>query len=189
MSELPFMTLRQIQEAVDNMRELHPVLSEIPIDCEEFAELELGIEIIPVKMLRERVGADAFITRDFLSILIDDDYFNDPRMRTRNNFSIAHELGHLFLHRDYFDAQCPEGTEEEWIDFMQSMEDLEHVRLEWQANAFAALLLMPKVEMMRHFEKPGVSIPALGRAFGVSTWAISKRIEMEDFRMDFGDPI
>lgn len=72
MSKLPFLTLQQIQATVDNVRLRHPVLSEIPIDSEEFAEIELGIEIIPVKRLRERVGADAFITRDFLSILIDD---------------------------------------------------------------------------------------------------------------------
>ena len=49
------------------------MLKDIPIDSEEFAELELGIEIVPVHDLRPRVDADAFITRDFGSILIDND--------------------------------------------------------------------------------------------------------------------
>ena len=142
----PFLHLQSIQDKITELETQYPVLLEIPIDCEQFAEIDLGIEIIPVPELRARVDADAFITRDFSSILIDNDYFNNSKMRARNNFSIAHELGHLFLHKDYFETQCPGKTEEEWIEFMTQMPDAVHNNLEWQANAFAALMLMPHDE-------------------------------------------
>lgn len=184
---LPFKTLQEIQAAVDALVEQFPTLAEIPIDCEAFAELDLGIEIIPVKGLRERVGADAFITRDFMSILIDEDYFNDPKMRTRDNFSIAHELGHLFLHKDYFNALCKGQTDEEWIEFMLAMDDRTHIRLEWQANTFAALLLMPRTAVVDFLKQQSFSLPSMGRAFGVSPKAAEKRLVMDDVRQEISN--
>ncbi len=55
---------------------------------------------------------------------------NDPRHR----FTIAHELGHYFLHNEISAfSRCSEG------DIIPSYRDPE-----WQANTFAASLLMPK---------------------------------------------
>ena len=182
----PFRTLQEIQNAVDALRTVYQILQETPIDCEAFAELDLEIEIIPAKGLRERVDADAFITRDFKSILIDDEYFTNPKMRTRNNFSIAHELGHLFLHKEYFEAMCPGDSDEEWMDFMLDMDDATHVRLEWQANTFASLLLMPRASVIGFLKNPPVTLIGMGRAFGVSPKAVEKRLGMDDVRQDIG---
>ena len=180
----PSLSIQKIQEKVTELTSQYPILQEFPIDSEEFAEMDLGIEIIPVLGLRTRVDADAFITRDFASILIDNHYFNNPRMRTRNNFSIAHELGHLFLHRYYFESQCPSTTEDAWIEFMTSMSDVTHNRLEWQAHTFASLMLMPRVEYRKEIRKPNASMVSLGRAFGVSPKAAARRMNIEDVRFD-----
>lgn len=181
MIRLPRLTTDYISECVEGLRRNSEILSTMPVDIEAFAELELGMEMIPVPQLRGRVGADAFITHDFSSILIDLEYFNSPKMQSRNRFSIAHELGHFFLHKEYFIESCPSDTDEEWIQFMLQMDDMTHHSLEWQANAFASILLMPKQEFISSFDTH-VSFAELSRKFGVSETAVRKRIDADDVR-------
>lgn len=58
--------------------------------------------------------------------------------RQRRNFTIAHELGHLFLHMGFLtdEALWREQDQKEYRRFGSSEE-------EYQANEFAAALLMP----------------------------------------------
>ncbi|MDK0667670.1 ImmA/IrrE family metallo-endopeptidase [Clostridium perfringens] len=95
---------------------------------------------------------------------------------TRRRFSIAHELGHLFLHMGY----CID--EELW----ESNEDNRYFRSlsgekEYQAHEFAAALLMPKSEfkneMARHFnsEEFFYDMEAVAEYFNVSEEAAINR--------------
>lgn len=81
----------------------------------------------------------------------------------RNNFTIAHELGHFFLHYKFDNS--PAVFERKGSD-----------QKEWQANWFAAELLMPKSD----FEKASKALrhnpSLLARKFGVSTAAVKVRL-------------
>ncbi len=175
----PYLSFQDIANTIVNLRTEYSSLTEIPIDIEGFVELDLGIDIIPQAGMRHRIKADALITSDFKSILIDNDYYNDSKRYGRNRFSIAHEIGHLFLHKDYFISQCPASTEEEWISFINDMDDTVFYWLERQADMFAGLLLMPLEEViasiMAH-ESP----ETMSRKFEVSLPAIRHRINDTD---------
>lgn len=94
--------------------------------------------------------------------------FNDPRLEARirrdgekfvieleksslnserNRFSIAHELGHLFLHMGFIFDEEKWNNKEDYSDSVYYR--FGHSEEEYEANEFAAALLMPK----EHFQK------------------------------------
>ncbi|MGJ5177912.1 ImmA/IrrE family metallo-endopeptidase [Bradyrhizobium oligotrophicum] len=90
---------------------------------------------------------------------------------TRDRFTIAHELGHYFLHYIY-----PNQTG-------RSVSKLEAQRygtgrVEWEANWFAAGFLMPANVFRYQFTQLSGSIPLLADRFGVSVEAASIRIKV-----------
>ncbi|WP_122639044.1 ImmA/IrrE family metallo-endopeptidase [Romboutsia sp. Marseille-P6047] len=92
----------------------------------------------------------------------------------RKKFTIAHELGHLFLHMGYqIDDDLWE--EQRGRDYYRNGSSEE----ELQANEFAAALLMPRDEYKKIMEKytDGVSVNTaeIARYFGVSIQAAANR--------------
>jgi len=93
----------------------------------------------------------------------------------RKRFSIAHELGHFFLHRD--DSQL-------FIDvFLRDERSAKGIDLqEREANAFAAALLMPKEIIFVYLRKyptdllDEVGIRRMAALFEVSTQAMVIRL-------------
>lgn len=90
----------------------------------------------------------------------------------RRNFTIAHEIGHLFLHMGY-------GTErwgeQDSISYYRSGNS----KLEYQSNEFAAVFLMPqqdyKREMDKHTEGNLVNTYEIAKYFHVSVDAAANR--------------
>ena len=87
---------------------------------------------------------------------------------TRDRFTIAHELGHYFLHFIY-----PNQTG-------RPVEKLEAERygtgrVEWEANWFAAGFLMPAYMFRQQFAQTNGSILHLANKFGVSNEAAQIR--------------
>ena len=66
---------------------------------------------------------------------------NDTITEERKRFSIAHELGHLFIHMDFLDDSKWKENCESGINFNRS--EASDSRKEIEANTFAAALLMP----------------------------------------------
>ena len=108
-------------------------ISELPIDIEKICKLE-GINLFSYKtgknfidsleMSEEDLKNDAFSISSAI-------FYNDEKPQTRRRFSIAHELGHIFLHTDrgirvYNREPSPNDSP-----------------IEREANAFAARLLAP----------------------------------------------
>jgi Zn-dependent peptidase ImmA (M78 family) len=83
-------------------------------------------------------------------LFVDVSLVNDSRF----NFVIAHELGHLILHRSVdikrtgYEEQELVDTE---IDFITGKKNLKTARdwLEWQANYFASAILIPRATIMK----------------------------------------
>ncbi len=82
-------------------------------------------------------------------------------LKAMNSFTIAHEIGHFILHRNDFLAEVMQldlgfenYKEKDIICKRQTIEsDIEeNDSLEWQANYFAASLLMPSKSLNNQFE-------------------------------------
>ena len=112
-----------------------------PINIEAICDY-LGIAIVPVSRLFESFGVDAFIAVDFRTIYVDESEFR--KCSSRYRFSIAHEIGHFVLHREYFPSRV--DTLDEWAGAM-TRGDCSYI--EYQANHFAGYLLAPENEIVQ----------------------------------------
>lgn len=99
----------------------------------------------------------------------------DPR-EARSRFSIAHELGHLFLHMGFLD-------DEKWQEVGQYTDSayyrFGHTIEEYEAHEFAGAFLMPKdefIQVSRQFESNGeYDVTRIADQFGVSAQAALTR--------------
>ena len=99
---------------------------------------------------------------------------DDPPFRKR--FTIAHELGHHFLHL-IEDGEFVDGDADLFRQPPESGEELSEERWrEIQANMFAAALLMPEDEVREAWLRLR-SIGAMARLFNVSEQAMGIRLD------------
>jgi len=132
------------------------------------------------------------------TILLDKRAFMSPRMEYRLRFSVAHEIGHLVLHRDIY-AGLQHATAAEWFDFISAIPDVEYGWVEWQAYEFAGRLLVPPDPLGEAFQSAIQTAQAAGYSdwlaadeaaldyiatriapkFGVSVEVIAKRLRVE----------
>lgn len=101
-------------------------------------------------------------------------YVPRGQIATRRNFTVAHELGHLFLHMGYkINERLWEAQTENPYCIAQSGRD------EYQANEFAAAFLMPRREYdwkLRELTTDGtVRIREVADYFNVSVEAATNR--------------
>ena len=82
----------------------HPSLS-LPIPIEEIVERKMNISLFAIPNIKSLLGIDAFISADFTQLTVDEDCFTKFPERTR--FSIAHEVGHLVLHKEWYASYGP----------------------------------------------------------------------------------
>lgn len=147
-------------------------LSAIPVPVEEIAKkYDIEISDAPSKEF-----SGILIRRAGKSLLGVNSKENDVRQR----FTIAHELGHYFLHsnRDVF-VEYRESAKTFKDKNKKKPYDIKEV----QANAFAAALLMPKDQIEKDFTiltKKGIfeehHITMLARKYDVSELAMNFRL-------------
>jgi Zn-dependent peptidase ImmA (M78 family) len=109
-------------------------LNEVPFPVEE-AVKRLGgrVEI-------QTTSVDAFVKKEGDSFLVG----LREQPETRRRFSVAHELGHLFLHMGYIIDLQKWGKIDEYKDSPKYRYGF--TEEEYEAHEFAAALLMPTVE-------------------------------------------
>lgn len=105
-------------------------------------------------------------------------HLNQRKHPIREKFTLAHELGHLFLHMGFI------IDESKWETFSEFDEDVfyrdnTYSKDEYEANEFAASFLMPKDEFLdvaeQYLDKNQYSIEPIAQHFGVSNDAVSNR--------------
>lgn len=162
---------------------------------EEVAEKVLGeLNIrdipIPVEKIAEKLGArvsyEPFDGKDEVSgVLIKEGErvvigINSSHAKTRQRFTIAHEIGHLVLkHRgDIFVDKTVRINRD-------SKSALAIDKSEIEANGFAASLLMPRALLIQEFQKrlkkdsdksDSMIVAQLAKAFKVSSQAMEHRL-------------
>lgn len=129
------------------LKQVHPE-NLLPIPIEEIVDLKMGIHIVPTRGMMTVSGVDAVTSHDLKQINIDEDQFYKSPNRAR--FTLAHEVAHIVLHKDFISSQNFK-TEQEWRNFVLS--DLHRDPMEVQANMFAAFLLMPSDHLDREFSQ------------------------------------
>lgn len=163
------MTNREITREADRL------LSEAGISGEPVRVFEVaravGVRIRLGPMPSELSG---FLLREDKTAIIG---VNNLHPRRRQNFTVAHELGHLRLH--------PTGS---FVDrklsfyFRDSKSGLASDRREIDANQFAAELLMPEKYLRPYLHGKNVDLgdeellESIARKFEVSTQALSFRL-------------
>ena len=130
--------LRAIAERF--LAEHHPELT-IPIPIEEIIEFQLELDIIPTPGLSKGFEIDGFLSRDFSSIYVDD--FIQSNRSTRYRFTLAHEVGHLVLHKVLLDEMATFDDVDSWREFVKNLGQ-DKGSYEYQGYAFAGYVLVPK---------------------------------------------
>ena len=141
-----FLEPKEIADKADEFRKLYVTPpNQIPLDIEHIIENVLKIRIDPRKNLsrisrKSDLAIDAFLTSDRSTIVVDyDQYMND---QGRLKFTFAHELGHWFLHKNEYKL-VKYDSYEDFIKIQKSLDVKYRNWFEYQANEFAAVLLVP----------------------------------------------
>jgi Zn-dependent peptidase ImmA (M78 family) len=130
------------------------------------------------------IGACYFEPR--FAIFVDSSLASDMHS-ARFRFTLAHELGHLSLHRKLrLDFQSLDATARAIIDTQAHIDSLprrlETPRdfLEWQANAYAAGLLMPRATFARELKRQHIDM-GITRSPGI-VYLNDERSSDDDYR-------
>jgi hypothetical protein len=161
----PFIKIEDLREAVDDFRIRYWHENTLPVNIFEIVEFELGIEIRTVFNLREAGDVDALLLGDLKTIVVDQNDFLNDRAQKRLRFSIAHEIGHLILHRDTF-SKIQYSSVGDWIAFFQNIPEEQYYWIEQHAYEFAGRLLVPREELMKKLNDAVL----LARRFGFDSW-------------------
>ena len=110
--------------------------------------------------------------------------YNISNVKTRQRFTIAHELGHLILHVDKYNNSKELFVDKDFIVKFRSDKPYSNkdIKQEREANAFAAALLMPRDFIMKEirdlkykdFDENRL-ISAMAKLFDVSIPAMTYR--------------
>src|ERR1035437_1546684 len=108
-----------------------------PIEVDLIAE-KLGFDLIPLHGIKNISSTDAYLSIDKNEIAFDPDV-----VPVRIRFSIAHELGHYFLHYDII-KEIRFMNYDEWKSQLNNIPGWFWGKVETQANLFVGILLAPK---------------------------------------------
>ena len=106
-------------------------------------------------------------------------FVDQKKSETRQHFTIAHELGHYFLHQDIIKKENLIVDGDNIFDTSRMLFRLDGVpgtQLEMEANEFAATLIMPEALVREAWEKLK-SVDDCASIFHVSPLAMSIRLE------------
>lgn len=146
----------------------------LPVKIEDIAK-KCGLRVLPYAFDEDISGV----------LVIEDNVgtigYNQNESRVRRRFTIAHELGHYILHKDRSKLFMDKGFKAIFRSKNSGMTE-ETKRMEEEANAFAASILMPDHFLRKELEKIEFDLSSeddiknLAKIFDVSSTAMYFRI-------------
>ncbi len=121
----------------------------IPVPIEEIVEFDFGISIRTIPNLASIIEVEGFTSNDLKCMYIDESLF--LRVPTRYRFTLAHEMGHIILHRRIFERVNIHSIDS-WMDFYDNL-GTERNSWELQAYNFAGLILVPRADLKRRVQE------------------------------------
>ena len=130
------------------------------------SDLEKFISSLGIRLARKPLRDDysGFLHEENGSWVMGVNSLHHPN---RQRFTLAHELGHYFLHRE---------SKQEFDDnyVFTRAEELSNP-MEWEANQFAAEFLMPTEDFRDAIQSGTTQVSELAKFFSVSTMAVRIR--------------
>ena len=157
----------EFEELTENIL-INNDMFKVPVDVVKIAKLN-SIKVYEGNLDKNVSGAIRYNKeKDYFEILVNK---NDTRQRKR--FTIAHEIGHFFLHKEKL------MSDEIHIDIMYRMpnEDEEQKRREKDVDYFAGALLMNKTLLTKMYNENN-TITELAEIFDVSVSAMTVRLDI-----------
>jgi len=154
----------------------------LPVDVFSVVELQLRLDVIPFDDLLAKYRIDAALTQDFTGIYVDAESYvfwekGPVWKQNRLRFTVAHELGHWALHRDYA-AKVKFASFDQFARHFKG-EDPARYWLEQEANEFAGRLLIPVERLRELFDQ-------FARQIGV---IMPNWLQSEDLRFKFAEQV
>ena len=154
----------------------------LPVDVFSVVELQLRLDVIPFDDLQAKYRIDAALTRDFTGIYVDaESYVYWERgpvwKQNRLRFTVAHEIGHWVLHRDYA-AKVKFASFDQFARHFKG-DDPTRYWLEQEANEFAGRLLVPRERLCELFDQFAHQIDSI-----MPNW-----LQSEDLRIKFAEQV
>ncbi|ROR90939.1 ImmA/IrrE family metallo-endopeptidase [Nocardioides aurantiacus] len=161
--------MTRVDSAARELLETHGV-SGPPVDVYELAR-QLEVAVVETTMGKDVSG---MLIRDHGALTVG---LNKRQVDKRKRFTLAHELGHLVLHRGrplIVDSSIRYNLRDSTSATATNREEIE-------ANRFAAALLMPEDAVRKAVQATQATTPEelqrkLGRIFEVSTEAMGYRL-------------
>jgi len=196
----PYIEKREIWQSAETFRKEFWPENSLPVDIEKIVWKILKLNIEPEHGLLSEYDIDAYLKSDLTGIVVDYTRYMDERFINRLRFSFAHELGHLFLHKEIYEQFGIQDTAT-WKEFMLNITEKEYKFFEYQANEFAGRVLVPRERLIHELEKCLITIketglldllaqdpylmltsisPTLCKPFGVSDQVIERRVDREE---------
>lgn len=172
---------RAIWAVADLVRKILKLATPLSIETLSNAVSKIGGKCIPQSDLFAEGDFDAYITTEVEEAEKNENVgfrivYADWKPQARILFSIAHELGHFFLHLLKGNSEIKSET--------VLYRDLQASSQEWEANEFAAALLMPENEFIDEYDRQisnqkqgnnNINIAEIATYFNVSTQAATVR--------------
>ncbi len=135
-------------DLIENFQALAKYEVKPPIPVEDIIERYLGLRLI-YDDLYKIFGKDVLgaVYVESKAICINERLF-ESSSEGRLVFTIAHEVGHWVLHRQYIETLEKDHSRQVIVSKKNSKDTIE-----WQADYFASCLLMPEKEIREAFEK------------------------------------
>ncbi|MCE5314874.1 MAG: ImmA/IrrE family metallo-endopeptidase [Armatimonadota bacterium] len=144
---------------------------EPPVDLGVVAK-RLGIDVHEREFVEEIDGVYLRLPGAPPVIAINNSYIKPP---ARRRFTLAHEIGHHLL-----GSRISPGSRLFFLD----TNDTRRTTMERACDRFAALLLMPESLIRLHYDQlaynPGCRVDIMAERFGVSAWALRRRLKELD---------
>ncbi len=203
---IPYLSVGRLRNKAEGFLEANHPSRSLPIPIEQIVE-RLKIDIVPIANLQEWFDMVGCTSADMKYIYVDQSVADSRESRFR--FTLAHEIGHVWLHKEAFTNLREDAPEPgEWRAFIRGIPSAIYSSMEWQANTFAGLVLVPSSCLRRGFDQSVGAIrkmmksPALKRVpkqqiteiaweelttrlaahFSVSEAVIHRRLEFDKFK-------
>lgn len=148
---IEYFTYEQLRAKADDVLSEHHPEATTPISIQEIVEFGYEITIIPIPGILNLYGIDSYTGKTLKTIHIDQGIF-ERRSPHRYRFSLAHELGHIELHKAVYE-QLDFSSVEEWKAALRQIPENQRTTLEFQAYDFAGLLLVPRDSLQTGLEQ------------------------------------
>lgn len=201
MPDIPVYSYEDLRKKADDFLRKHHPSGDIPVSIEEIVEFDFNINIVPVLGLQREFEVEGFTSGDLQNIYVDEYVYTDRI--TRYRFTLAHEIGHIVLHRHLYSAHKFKSIDG-WKEFINSLTEEEHSWLEYQGYAFAGLILVPGEKLVKSaadwtkkIKDKGISMEKnwdfawelitehVAKAFLVSPDVIEKRMEKDGIKKKY----